>query len=490
MLKMNEEEVNSALVVKNMLWRFLERFGAYIVSFIVSLVIARIFAEDRGVYGTIAIVTSITSILNVFVDSGLGVSLVQKKEATENDFSTVFWFNIVVCIILYTLLFFIAPFFAKFFENEILTPVIRVLGITVLISGVKNVLQSFISRKMQFKKFFFATIIGTILSGAAGIYMALSGFGVWALVAQHLINLFVDTLILWIVVKWRPRFTFSIDSLKVLFSFGFKIFLAQILDVVYKELTTFIIGKKYSSIDLADYNRGKQFPDAISTNINTSIDSVLLPAMSKRQTNVGEIKLMTQKSIKISSYIMFPMMTGLAVCSPILINLLLTSAWIDCVPYVQIFCVVFAFYPIHTANLNAIKALGRSDIHVKLAVLKKILGIAVIFSAMWFGVKVLALSAIITSLGSQIINSYPNRKLLGYSYKEQIFDLLPNLILSVVMGGIVYFIAYIPLNNILILIIQVLFGALFYFLMSYILKLSTFNYIISVAKQFFAKRKN
>lgn len=486
---MAEEQISSKKVVSNMIWRFLERFGAYIVSFIVSLVLARIFAENRGVYGSIAIVTAITAILQVFVDSGLGNALIQKKDTDNIDFSTVFWFNIVACIVLYTGLFFLAPLISKAYKGEDLTWVIRILGLTVIVSGAKNVLQAYISRNLMFKKFFFATLGGTIAAAIAGITMALNGFGVWALVAQHLINLTIDTLIIWLTVRWRPNFTFSFERFKGLFKYGYKLLLSALLDTGYKELRTFIIGFKYSDLDLADYNRGKQFPEVIVNNVNTAIDSVLLPIMSKVQNDREKVKEMTRKSIKVSTYIMMPMMVGLAVCAKPIISLILTDAWLDCVPYLQIFCITFAFYPIHTANLNAIKAMGRSDLFLYLEIIKKILGIGAIVVAMFFGPLWLAIVGIPLSICSQIINSFPNRKLLNYHYGMQVLDMLPQILLSLFMGGCVFAFGLIPMNMILSLVIQVLLGIVIYFAGSVLFKIDSFAYLLTLVKSLKSKKE-
>lgn len=333
--------VTSALVFKNLIWRFLERSGAQLVSFIVSIVLARILLPED--YGLIALVTVFTTILQVFVDSGLGTALIQKHNADDLDFSSVFYFNFAVCILLYIGMFVASPFIASFYENDSLTPIIRVISLTIVISGVKGIQQSYVSRNMLFKRFFFATLGGTIFSAFLGIWMAYMGYGVWALVAQQLSNTTIDTLILWITVKWRPKKMFSWTRLKGLLSFGWKMLVSSLLETTYQDLRSLIIGKMYSSSDLAYYNRGRQFPSLIVTNINSSIDSVLLPTMANVQDDRTVVKMMTRRSIKISTYIMAPMMVGLACCSESLVRLLLTDKWIECVPYVRIFCITYMF---------------------------------------------------------------------------------------------------------------------------------------------------
>lgn len=258
-----------------MIWRFLERCGAQGVTFLVSIVLARLL--DPSVYGTVALVTVFTAILQVFVDSGMGNALIQKKDADDLDFSSVFYFNLSACILLYVGMFFAAPLIASFYNMPDLTPVVRVLSLTLIISGVKNVQKAYVSRNLLFKKFFFATLGGTIGAAVIGIWMAWKGYGVWALVAQHLFNATLDTIILWVTVKWRPKRVFSLERLKGLFSYGWKLLVSALLDTGYNNLRSLIIGKLYTSADLAFFNRGKQFPNLVVTNINTSIDSVLLP---------------------------------------------------------------------------------------------------------------------------------------------------------------------------------------------------------------------
>ena len=464
-----------------MLWRFAERTGAQIVAFIVQIVLARIIAPEA--YGTIALITVFTTILQVFVDSGLGNALIQKKDADNLDFSTVFFTNVIFCIVLYIIMFFVSPMIARFYKNEELVPLIRVLSLTVLISGVKNVQQAYVSRNLIFKKFFFSTLAGTIIAAIVGIYLAYSGYGVWALVAQQIVNLFIDTLVLWITVKWRPEFAFSFERLKCLFNFGWKLLVSAILDRTYTNLRQLIIGKMYSSSDLAFYNRGEVLPNVVVSNINTSIDSVLLPAMSSEQNNCEKVKNMTRRAIKTSTFIMAPLMMGFAACAPNLIKLLLTDKWLPCVPYLRICCITYMFYPIHTANLNAIQAMGRSDLFLKLEVVKKIMGFVLLLCTMWFGVMAMAYSLLLSSVLSQIINSWPNKKLLNYRYLEQLKDIFPTIIIAILMGIVVVLIDLIPLEIYWFrLLLQIFAGVIIYIFFAKLTRNDSFEYIFTLVK--------
>ena len=478
-------DISKKNVIGNFIWRFAERCGAQLVTFVVSIVLARLL--DPTVYGTVALVTVFTTILQVFVDSGLGTALIQKKDADDLDFSSVFFFNFVICIMLYMGMFIAAPYIAHFYNNSSLTPIVRVISLTIVISGVKGIQQAYVSRNMLFKRFFFSTIGGTIASAFVGIALAYKGFGVWALVAQQLLNTATDTLILWLTVKWRPRLMFSWKRLKKLLSFGWKILCSSLIDTVYNNVRSLIIGKMYSSADLAYYNQGDKFPKLIVTNINTSIDSVLLPAMSSVQDSKDRVKNMTRRAIKTSTYIMAPLMMGLAFCAEPIVTLILTEKWLPCVPFLRIFCVTCMFYSIHTANLNAINAMGRSDLFLKLEIIKKAIGMTLLFSTMWFGVMAMAYSLLLNSVLSQIINSWPNRKLLNYRYLEQLKDILPGIILAVMMGIVVYIIGFIPMPTIVLLMIQIVVGAIIYISLSYIFHLESFEYLIDMIRPIFNK---
>ena len=469
-------------VIKNFIWRFAERCGAQLVTFIVSIVLARLLAPED--YGSIALVTVFTTILQVFVDSGLGTALIQKKDADDLDFSSVFYFNFVVCLILYLGMFIAAPFIAEFYNDVSLTPVVRVISLTIVMSGIKGIQQAYVSKHMMFKRFFFSTIGGTIFSAFFGIALAYAGFGVWALVAQQLSNTVIDTLILWLTVKWRPKRMFSWIRLKGLLKFGWKLLVSALLDTCYNNLRNLIIGKMYSSSDLAFYNQGDKFPKVIVMNINTSIDSVLLPTMSSAQDDRERVKNMTRRAIKTSTYVMAPLMMGMAFCAETIVHLVLTDKWLPCVPYLRIFCITYMFWPVHTANLNAINAMGRSDWFLRLEVIKKAVGMMLLLSTMWFGVMAMACSLLVSNVLSQIINSWPNRKLLNYSYLDQVKDFAPGILLAVFMGVCVYFIGYIPLPTILTLLTQIIAGAAIYITLSAILKLEEFEYLTGMIKSF------
>ena len=480
---MNSDKKN---ISSNIMWRFMEKFSAKFVTFFVSIILARLL--EPSAYGTVALITVFTTILEVFVDSGLGNALIQKKDADDLDFSSVFFFNIAMCTVLYLLMFFAAPLIAEFYDIPELVPIVRVQSITILISGVKNIQYAYVSREMIFRKFFFATLFGTIVSAIVGLAMAAAGFGVWALVAQPLVNYTIDTIVLWITVQWRPKLIFSWTRLKGLLSYGWKLLIAKLVNTTYMKMRDLLIGKIYSTSDLAFFNKGDTFPAVIVPNITASVDAVMFPAMAKEQDNKTRVRELVKKSIHTSSYLVIPMMTGLIACANPLIRVLLTEKWLPCVPFLYMFCVVYAFWPFSIANLNAIKALGHSEKVLKLEVIEKVFSIGLLIITLKRGVIWIGISYMVGELFSTILCAIPNRKLIGYGFIQQFIDLIPLLFASIVMGGIAYSIQFLGLSDILTLVIQVIVGILVYLILSWLLKLQGFIYFYSIFKTKILKR--
>lgn len=365
----------------------------------------------------------------------------------------------------------------------VICPALRVLSLRIVIASVNSVQQAYVSRNMLFKRFFWSTLFGTLLSGVVGIVMAYKGCGIWAIVAQYLTNTCVDTIVLWITVKWRPEKYFSFRNLGELISYGWKILVSGLLDTGYNQLRNLVIGKKYSSADLAQYNKGQQYPQLIVTNVISSISGVLFPAISKCQDDLNNVKNITRRAIKVSSYVMWPLMIGLAVIARPLVIVMLTEKWLPCVPFVWIACFTFGLYPIHSSNQEAIKALGRSDLFLRLEIIKKTIGVTILIISMRYGVMAIALSQIVTSILSTFINASPNRKLLGYSYIEQIKDMIPSFALAVAMGIVIYPLAFIIKNNILLIIAQVIAGIFIYIGLTKVFKNDNLSYLLKFVKR-------
>ena len=470
-------------IIRSLIFKFLERCGYQGISFIIQLILARILAPSD--YGVITMLTVFIAISQVFVQSGLNTALVQRKDTSEDDYTSVFWVSLLISIILYIILFFSAPFIASFYNMPELTSVLRVLAL-ILIPGAFNSIQNAkVQREMKFKQLLYCTIASAVVSGIVGIIMAYAGLRFWALVGQQLINQVMVSITLMLFIKWHPKMKFNFARVKTFFSFGWKLLVSSLIDTIYQNLTNLVVGRKYNSETLGFYNRGNQFPNIFVTNINGSIQSVMLPALSKEQDNKDKMKSMMRRSIVTSSYILFPLLMGLAVCAEPLISLLLTDKWLPCVPYLRIFCFIYAFWPIHTANLQAINALGRSDKFLQLEIIKKAYGlITLIITVFCFkSPMAIAIGSACTSVISCFVNAHPNKKLLNYSYIEQMKDILPPIAMATIMGVFVYAITLLQLNSIITLLIQVLVGVIVYWGESKIFHVESYEYIVGIMKR-------
>lgn len=477
--------VSKNKVLSSLIWKILERGGVQGVQFVLSIILARLVSPSD--YGMVAILLVFIQIANVFIQSGFNTALIQKKDSDNVDFSSIFYLSIFVAVVLYIILFFTAPLIAKFYSQPLLKSLLRVIAVSLFFGAINSVQSAYVSKTMQFKRFFFSSMGAVIGSGILGVVFAYKGFGVWALVVQQVFNIFLTCLILWFTVKWRPSFVFSFHRVKKLFSFGWKILCSAMLDTFFRNIYNLIIGRTYSSEQLGVFNRGQQFPQVIATNLDGSIQSVMLPTLSTNNDNILEVKRITRRSISLSAYILMPCMFGLAAVAEPLVKILLTNKWISCVPFLQLSCISFALYPIHTANLTGINALGRSDIYLKLEIIKKVITIVNLIITIPLGIYAIAIGQVIQGFISTFINAYPNKKLMGYSYFEQFHDLAGTLVLSCIMGICVWFINMLHLPDILCLAIQVVVGTIFYFLTSKIFRVESFEYLISIVKGVFKK---
>ena len=482
-----ENEINKLNIVSNLLWKLLERGGTQGVQLVVQIVLARLLLPED--YGVIALVSIFIVIANVFIQNSFNTALIQKKNANETDFSSIFFLSLFVAGIIYSIIFIFSPFIADFFRQPMLEPILRVISIVLFFGALNSVQLAIIARKLLFKKLFFVSLGAIIISGIIGIIMAYKNFGVWALVAQQIINQLLITVILWFTLKWMPMLVFSFERIKSLFSFGWKLLVSSLIDYIYMDIGTIFIAKMYTSATLGFYNYGNLIPGSIIKNINSSISSVMFPVLSSQQDNKKIVKSMVRRSIVTSSFFIFPLMIGLAVISGPFVKIVLTDKWLPAVPFIQIFCIAFALWPIHTANLQAINALGRSDIFLKLEIIKKIIGFLILSITLFYGVIAIALGMVISGVISSFINAYPNKNLLNYGYNEQIKDIMPSLLLSLIMGGVVYSIQFLNLKIWLILIIQIFVGLIIYLGMAKIFKLECFNYLIDTFKVVLNKKE-
>lgn len=473
-------------ISSGLLWKLLERFGVSGVQFILQIILARLLDPEH--YGVLSIMIIFTTLANVFIQNGFNTALIQNKDVTEEDYSSVLWVSLGIAGGLYAAIFFGAPLIGVFYKMpDIVTP-LRVLALMLFPGALNSVQLAKVSREMDFKKVFYSNIGGVVVSGVIGVIIAYIGGGLWALVAQTLLNVLVACIVMFGTVKLKLYFACNIKRVGRLFAYGWKLLVSSLLDTLYQDLRSLVIGKKYDSETLGFYNRGKQFPQFIINAVNGAVQSVMLPAMSAEQDDKTRVKNLMRNSITLSAYIIFPIMAGLAAVAEPLVGLLLTDKWLPCVPYMQIYCFNFAFYPVHSCNLQAINAMGRSDIFLKLEVIKKAIGTAALVIAVFCFDSPLAIATtgVFTTVISCFVNAYPNKKLINYSYFEQMKDLLPSLIASVIMCVCVLLVGHFCVNadvmSILTIAIQIVVGMTIYLGISVIFKSKPFYSLLILVK--------
>lgn len=479
--------MNRGKIIAGLIWRFGERITAQAVTLIVSIVLARLLAPAD--YGILSLVMIFITFSEVLINNGFGTALIQKKDADDTDFSTVFYFQLLFALALYALLYYISPAIGVFYNNAQIVPVLRVLGLRLIISAVNNVQHAYVSKHMLFRKFFWSTLFGTLLSAVVGVSMAYTGFGVWALVGQYLTNSIIDMVVLFVTIPWKPKAMFSFHRLSSMLSYSWNILINALFDTLYSQIRALVIGWKYSAEDLAYYNKGQQFPSIVENNINMTVESVLFPAIASIQDERERVKQLMRRSIRISSYVMCPLLIGLAVIAKPFVQLVLTEKWLPCVPYMQIYCIVLMFNPIHTSNIQAIKAIGRSDIVLKLNLVNKAFGILALLITYQYGPLYIAYSLLATTTIGLVVNTFPNRKLLGYGFLQQIGDIAPGILLSLVMAAPISLLTRFALNPTVQITLQVLLGGIIYIGASVIIRNETFLYVYGMLKEIIQKKK-
>jgi len=468
-------------ITSNMVWHLAEKWGCQFVSFLVTIIISR--QLDPSVYGVVAITTTFISVFSVFIDGGLGNALIQKKDADEVDFSTVFYANSILCLVVYLLLFLCAPLIARFYNLPELVDLIRVLGIIILVSGLKNIQQTYVAKNMIFKKFFFSSLTGTIVSGIVGIYLAIKGYGSWALVYASLTDVIVDTVFMWFSIKWRPKKIFSFDRLKVLFGFGSRVLVATFIDRVYNKMYHLSIGKFCPSSDLAYYEKGYSITSKIADNTNTVISSVLFPAMSNSQDEKEKVKDIAKNTLKVNTYVITPLLAGLmAICYP-LVKVVLTDKWLPAVIFIRIFCLINILVPFDTINVNVTKSMGKSDILLKQEVMIKIICVVILAISLHYGALAVVIGKLLSVIVGIIIKSNPTEKLINYSLFEQLKDTSKIFFANMIMAFTVYSVSLLNINIYLLLFVQIILGVVIYVMLSYLLKLDSFDFVLNYVKR-------
>lgn len=482
------QKSNAQKVFGALLWKFFERIGVSGMQFVLQLILARLLSPAH--YGVLSIMLIFVALARVFVQRGFNTALVQNKDVTDEDYSSVFWASLTIAGVMYAVLFLLAPVIANFYEIPEIKLYLRVLSLMLLPGALNSVQVAKLSREINFRKVFIGNIAGVVIAGIVGITIAYMGGGIWALIVYNLLNAVITCVMMRLTVKLKLRFACNFARLKVLFSFGWKLLVAQLIDTLYQDVRSLVIGKKYSADDLGYYERGKQFPQLLTNAINTTVQSVMLPVMAKKQTEPAIVKSIMRRSVSLSSYVILPMLAGMAAVAEPVVQLLLGEKWLPCVPFMQVYCFTMAFIPIHSCNLQAISAMGRSDINLILEIIKKSIGlVSLVIATFCFHTPLaIAMTGVFTTVISFFVNAYPNKKLIGYSYIEQIRDVLPPFVMSVLMAALVLLVGWVlPLPTLLSMLVQILAGVAFYVLTSVIFKVSAFKYLFTVIKGFLKK---
>lgn len=445
--------------VRGVGWSFADSMLGQGITFIVGLVLARLLSPDE--YGLIGIIMIFITVFNSIVDSGFSNALIRKNDATDKDYNTMFIVNLGVSIVLFVVLFFVSPLIAQFFQRDELTALCRVMGFVVILNALSIVQNTVLTKRLDFKTKTKASFISSVASGIIGIAMAYAGYGVWALVGQQISRQLLNTLCLWFFNRWWPNFKFSIDSFREMWHFGWKLLVSGIIDQTWTEIYQVVIGKCYTPATLGLYTRACQFSRICSSNLTSIIQRVSYPALSKMQDDKARLKSGYKRVIKTTMLVSFTLMLGLAGCAKSLILVLIGERWIECVPILQVICFSGMLYPLHALNLNMLQVQGRSDLFLKLEIIKKIIYIGPILLGIFFNIYYMLIGSVITSVFALYLNAYYSGPYLKYSIWEQARDILPSLLMALSMFAILFAFSFLPFSPFVMLPLQIIIGVVF-----------------------------
>ena len=466
---------------KGVLWSTVERFSVQGVQFLIMIVMARLLTpHDYGIIGMLAIFLAVSQSL---IDSGFSQALIRKQDRTEFDNNTVFYFNIVVSALLYVILYVSAPFVADFYDTPQLCPVMRVVCLGIIFNSLAVVQRALLTIRIDFKTQAKAALTAAVTSGVAGIAMAYHGFGVWSLVAQQLLNLGINTGLLWLLSKWRPRLVYSWQSFHELFAFGSKLLASGLLDTFYRNIYPIVIGKLFSASSLGHYTRAHQFSEFPSSNLTGIIQRVTYPVLCEIQDDDERLSDIYRRFLKLSAFVIFPLMIGMSSVAQPFVNIMLGQQWDFCGQLLQIICFAMMWYPIHAINLNLLQVKGRSDLFLRLEIIKKILGVSVLCLTAPFGLVVMCYGSILNSLVALAINTYYTGKLINVGFLRQMRDLLPTLALCLAMFTLILSVNSFLSGNAAKLCTGVVTGVAFYSLTSYVFKFSELKELLSLIRK-------
>lgn len=476
-----EKESLKKKTVNGVIWSAIDRFSTQGIQFVFSILIARLLMPSD--YGVIAMLGIFLAVSNTFIDSGFGTALVQKANRTETDFSTVFYFNIVVAIIFYALLWLASPYIASFYNIPMLKDVTRVVALTLVFSALGGIQNAKLSIAINFKTRAIISLTSALSTGFMGLYLAYRGYGAWALVFQMVFSSLLNTILLWCFVRWMPSLVFSWQSFRQLFSFGSKLLASALLDTIYNNVYTLVIGKVYSSSSLGLYSRASGLAQYPSSNITGVLQSVTFPVLCSIQNDEERLADAYKRFIRMSAFVVFPLMIGLASVAEPFIRVVLTDKWEGAIYLLQIVCFSMMWYPIHAINLNILQVKGRSDYFLKLEIIKKIQGVCILCITVPISIVAMCYGSIVSSLLSLVWNTYYTKRLIGYGFLSQIKDLLPIIIHSLLMGGIVLLVTHFIEVMWVKLFAGILAGGIYYILGAYIMHFDELKEVLAIIKR-------
>jgi O-antigen/teichoic acid export membrane protein len=468
--------------ISGFFWQFGQKILSQGIQFVISVILARLLMPEE--FGLVALTTIFINVAMVCANSGLGASLIQAKEVDEVDFNTAFFAGFGISVIIYGIIFFVAPYAADWYEKEELTWILRTLGLTILLSSLNSVQNAIVYRNLELKRLFKATIAGVCVSAAVGVLLAFYGFGVWALVFSSVSNQVTNILTMNLIIKWRPKCQFSIQRLKKLYSFGINIMATEFMGTFFNELRGFFIGSKYSVSDLAFYNRGNVIPSILSNNITGTMCNVLFPSMSKYQDDKETVKRMMRTSIKVCSFFVMPLMFFLFSVSDKVVLVLYSEKWTAAIPFMQVLCLKCVFSIVGGINIQAVKALGKSNVLLKLEFIKKPLYLGAILYAMTISPLAICIANTVYDFVGMMINILPNRKFLNYTYKEQFKDVVPYLLLSVAMVVVAIGVGHFIDNIYVALAVQLIVCVTVYLVLAHVFSLESYVYVVENIKKY------
>ena len=438
-------------------WSAMDNVMKLGISFVVGIILARLLSPDE--YGLIGILMIFISVFNAIVESGFTNAIIRKKEATDVDYSTVFYTNLVISILMAAVFYFCAQPIARFFKREELVPLTQVMSSVVVINALAIVQRARMTRNIDFKPQTKVTIIATITSGIAGITSAYCHLGVWALVIQQIIFNLLTTLLLWYYNRWFPKLVFSSQSFREMWSFGWKLLVSTLIDTTWKEIYQVVVGKFYSSATLGLYTRAKQFSQIFSSNLTNIIQRVSYPVLSSIQDDRTRLKTSYQRIIKTTMLPTFVLMLGMGACAKPLILSLIGEKWIDCVPFLQLICISGMLYPLHALNLNMLQVQGRSDLFLRLEIIKKVIAVGPLLLGIFVGIYWMVAGSIVTGWIAYYLNAYYSGPFLNYSIRQQLRDIMPSLLIAITMATPLFLMSFLQINCYILLALQIIIGA-------------------------------